>query len=313
MTDEQAAYRIGWDQLPASARAAIERRLHARVQMVTVPSGGFSHGMAALLKLDDGRTVFAKAIPSDDTLALRYRTEADTVSRLPAVVPTPAVLFSIESAGWVVTVFEAVPGWHPRLDRPRELAAVLDVVEQLAVVLTPNPLAGVPTIEQSYGPELTGWRQFAEHGPPADLDRWSLGNLDRLAELEATWPDLAAGDTLLHTDLRPDNMLYQKDRGVVVVDWAWPCSGAAWVDLVSLMPSLLADGIDPDPILATHPTTVDTDPAAITAFVCAMSGYWARNSRLPAQPRSPNLRVHQAEKARISREWLTKRITMPGR
>lgn len=78
-------------------------------------------------------------------------------------------------------------------------------------------------------------------------------------------------------------------------------------------PRLLTDGIDPDPILATHPTTVDTNPAAITAFVCAMSGYWARNSRLPAPPRSPNLRVHQAEKARVSRAWLTKRITMPGR
>ncbi|MFE9324136.1 phosphotransferase [Nocardia sp. NPDC052278] len=312
MTDEQAAYRIGWDQLPAAVRGAIEHRLHARVQMVTIPSGGFSHGMAALVELDDGRTVFAKAIPSDDALAVRYRTEADTVAHLPAVVPTPAVLFSIETTGWLVTVFEAVPGRHPRLDRPRELAAVLAVVERLAEVLTPNPLPDVPTIEQSYGPELTGWRQFAEQGPPADLDRWSLRNLDRLAKLEATWSDLAAGDTLLHTDLRPDNMLYRNDGGVVVVDWAWPCSGAAWVDLVSLMPSLIADGIDPDTILATHPVTADADPAAITAFVCAMSGYWARNSRLSAPARSPNLRVHQAEKARVSREWLTKRITMPG-
>ncbi|MFX0577014.1 hypothetical protein [Nocardia nepalensis] len=91
------------------------------------------------------------------------------------------------------------------------------------------------------------------------------------------------------------------------------CSGAAWVDLVSLMPSLLANGIDPDPILATHPATVDANPAAITAFVCALSGYWARNSRLPAPARSPYLRVHQTENARISREWLTRRITTPGR
>jgi hypothetical protein len=139
------------------------------------------------------------------------------------------------------------------------------VVERLAEALTPHTLAEVPPIEQSYGSELTGWRQFAEQGPPADLDRCSLHNLDRLAELEATWSDLAAGDTLLHTDLRPDNMLYRKDGSVVMVDWAWPCRGTAWVDLVSLMPSLLADGIDPDPILTTHPVTADADPAAITA------------------------------------------------
>ncbi|MEV2226824.1 phosphotransferase [Nocardia vinacea] len=312
MTHEQAAYRIGWDQLPGPVRAAIEHRLGNRAHMVTVPSGGFSHGMAALVELDNGRMVFVKAVPGGDALAVRYRIEADTVSRLPAVVPTPAALFSIETDGWVVIVFEAVPGRHPRLDSPDELAAVLDAVEQLAVVLTPNPLTDLPTIEQSYGAELTGWRQFAEQGPPADLDPWSLRNLDRLAELEATWPGLSTGDTLLHTDLRPDNMLYRNDGSVVVLDWAWPCSGAAWVDLVSLMPSLLASGIDPEPILATHPVTADTDPAAITAFVCALSGYWARNSRLPAPPRSPNLRVHQAEKVRIAREWLIRRITTPG-
>ncbi|MEV4130153.1 hypothetical protein, partial [Nocardia sp. NPDC049707] len=64
---------------------------------------------------------------------------------------------------------------------------------------------------------------------------------------------------------------------------------------------------------SAHPVTADTNPTAITAFVCALSGYWARNSRLPAPPRSPNLRVHQAEQARIAQGWLTKRITPPGR
>ncbi len=102
-------------------------------------------------------------------------------------------------------------------------------------------------------------------------------------------------NTLLHTDLRPDNMLYRNDGSVVVLDWAWPCSGGAWVDLVSLVPPLLAGGIAPEPILATHSVTADTNPAAITAFVCALSGYWARNSRLPAPPCSPNLRVPQAK------------------
>ncbi|MFD0360269.1 phosphotransferase [Nocardia sp. GCM10030253] len=53
-----------------------------------------------------------------------------------------------------------------------------------------------------------------------DLDEWSLRHLDRLAELESTWWTAAAGETLLHTDLRPDNMLLGSDGTVVVVDWA---------------------------------------------------------------------------------------------
>ncbi|MFQ6398988.1 hypothetical protein ACLMAJ_36820 [Nocardia sp. KC 131] len=107
---------------------------------------------------------------------------------------------------------------------------------------------------------------------------------------------------------RQRNMLLRPDGTVVVVDWAWPCRGAAWVDLVSLAPSIAASGIDPDPILATHPTTRDTDPAAISAFVCALTGYWTRKSRRPAPPRSPKLRRYQAHAAYVSTEWLSRRL-----
>ena len=109
-----------------------------------------------------------------------------------------------------------------------------------------------------------------------------MSNLDRLAELESTWSEPAAGDTLLHTDLRPDNMLRDRDGAVWVIDWAWSCRGAAWIELVSLAPSVAARGVDPDQILAAHSSTRDVDPAAIDAFICALVGYWEHNSRLPA-------------------------------
>src|SRR5438552_9903126 len=48
----------------------------------------------------------------------------------------------------------------------------------------------------------------AGHLPGRDhLDPWSRLHLDQLADLEATWADHAAGDTLLHADLRADNLL----------------------------------------------------------------------------------------------------------
>ncbi|WP_167837811.1 aminoglycoside phosphotransferase family protein [Nocardia altamirensis] len=265
--------------------------------------------MAARLELDDGVRVFAKAISDDDGLAPMYHAEADTAARLPRRVPAPSVLCTIETAGWFITVFEDIEGHHPRLDQPNDLVAVLAMVEQLADVLTPSPLVGGATIAEDYGPKLMCWRQFAEHTPPADLDDWSLRNLDRLAALESTWPEAAAGETLLHTDLRPDNMLLRPDGTVVAVDWAWPCRGAAWVDLVSLAPSIAASGLDPDPILAAHPVTRGTDPAAIDAFVCALVGYWEHNSRRSAPPRSPKLRGYQAHSALVSREWLSRRLT----
>ncbi|WP_330253413.1 phosphotransferase [Nocardia sp. NBC_00565] len=305
------AHRILWNELPEQVRAEIEYRLGARVRSAASQTGGFSHGMAARLLLDDGRRAFAKAINGDDDLSGMYRTEARSAARLPRTVPTPSVQFTVDIAGWFIVVFDDVDGRHPRLDRPTELGAVLAAVERLATALTPSPLPDVPTIADDYGPRLNCWRRFAGHGPPSDLDSWTLSNLDRLAELESTWSEPAAGDTLLNTDLRPDNMLLRADGAVAVIDWAWPCRGAAWIDLVSLAPSIAASGVDPDPILAAHPSTGDADPAAIDAFICALVGYWENNSRLPAPPRSPKLRRYQAHSAQVSLAWLKRRLVWP--
>jgi hypothetical protein len=55
---------------------------------------------------------------------------------------------------------------------------------------------------------------------------WAWAHLDRLAELEARWSQAAAGATLLHGDLRADNLLLTPSR-VVLVDWPHACVGAA--------------------------------------------------------------------------------------
>ncbi|MGY2125860.1 phosphotransferase [Nocardia gipuzkoensis] len=308
---EGTASRIVWYELPQPVRTGIEARLGAPVRSAVTQTGGYSHGAAVRLLLNDGRRAFAKVINRDDKLCGMYQTEARTAARLPPTVPTPAVQFTAELAGWFVMVFDDVAGRHPRLDQPTELDAALTAVEQLANVLTPSPIPDVPTMADSYGPELNCWRHFAEHGAPVDLDSWSLRNLDRLAELESTWAEPTGGVTLLHTDLRPDNMLLRPDGTVVVIDWAWPCVGAAWLELVSLAPSIAASGIDPDPILATHPVTRTTDSAAVDAFLCALVGYWAHNSRMPPPPHSPKLRRHQAYSAQVSGEWLRRRLAWP--
>ncbi|WP_225730545.1 MULTISPECIES: phosphotransferase [unclassified Nocardia] len=307
MSDDRP-HRTRWEQLPDAVRNAVQQQLRDTVIAVVTPQGGFTHGMAALLELASGRTVFAKAIECADPLAAMYRAESATVAGLPVRTPTPRPLGTLEADGWLVLLFEAVAGRHPRLDDPAELSTVLRTVEELAEVLTPNPLPDAPTIEHAYGVAFTGWRGFAEHGPPTDLDEWSLRNLDRLADLEAGWCPPATGNTLLHTDLRPDNMLIRSDGRVLVVDWAWPCHGAAWVDLVLLGPSMLAAGVDPEPIFAAHPLTADVDPAAILAMMCAMYGFWARNSRQPAPPKSPGLRAYQAWHADLTRDWLKRRL-----
>ncbi|MFD6355838.1 phosphotransferase [Nocardia tengchongensis] len=304
---EGVARRDEWPELPEPVREAVADRLGGTVVSAVNQRGGYSHGMASVLALADGRRVFAKAVRGSDGLARAYRVEAAAAQGLSVLVPTPAVLFTLDCDGWFVVVFEFVDGRHPDLSRPAELRAVLALLARMAAALTPSPLAGIPTVAEKFGTFLRCWSRFAEQGAPPDLNRWALRNLDRLADLETGWLERSGGETLLHTDLRPDNLLIDAGGSVSVVDWAWPCRGAAWLDLAALAPAIASAGLDPDPILAEHPATVGLDPAVIDSFLCALAGYWSVQSRQPAPPRSPGLRLYQARAARTSLIWLASR------
>lgn len=138
--------RIAWNKLPAPVRGGIENRLGTGVRSGSTQLGAFNCGMASRSPLADGRTAFAKAIPTGDSFADRYRIKRDIVSQLPAGIPTPAVWFTQAVDGWRVLVFDDLTDRHPHFEQPAELAAVLAVVGDLSRILIPSPLPQVPTL-----------------------------------------------------------------------------------------------------------------------------------------------------------------------
>jgi hypothetical protein len=55
-------------------------------------------------------------------------------------------------------------------------------------------------------------------------------------------PAQLAGDTLLHTDYNPENILITPDGTARLIDWAWPTCGAGWIDPCCLLIRLIAAG-----------------------------------------------------------------------
>jgi aminoglycoside phosphotransferase (APT) family kinase protein len=154
--------------------------------------------------------------------------------------------------------------------------------------------------------DICGW-QSLQRERPAALDGWSRRHLDALAALEARAPAAVAGDTLLHLDLRADNLLLTPER-VFVVDWPHACVGAAWVDLVCFAPSVAMQGGPPpeallERYLAGHPA----DPAAITAALAAVAGFFTSRALQPPPPGLPTLRAFQAAQGAVARRWLAHR------
>jgi hypothetical protein len=84
------------------------------------------------------------------------------------------------------------------------------------VTPSPVPEKGVGRVAETGLFRQRYWTNLRNNPPPA-VDAWSRRHLDALVALEADIADSTAGDSLVHMDLRAENILVL-ERGVVVVD-----------------------------------------------------------------------------------------------
>jgi aminoglycoside phosphotransferase (APT) family kinase protein len=300
--------------VPADVRAAIEGRLGSPVVEARNQAGGFSPGLAARCALADGRRVFLKAVsPAQNPTACRiHRREAEVASRLPERLPVPRLLEVHDDGHWVALAFEEVAGRQPRepwvVD---ELDVVIPAIRRFSEDVTPTPAPALQAVGDRYGAGFDGWRRLA--GGDGDASPYGpevLRAVERLADLEVRWLDAAEGDTLLHTDLRADNLLLTEDRGVVLVDWPWACTGAAFVDLVMMLPSIgLGGGPDLDAVIDRYRLLDGVDPDAFRAVLVAVAGFLVRQSLEPDPPGLPTVRHFQRAQAEVALGWLLPRVT----
>jgi aminoglycoside phosphotransferase (APT) family kinase protein len=212
--------RLAWGDAPEWLRDEVEARLDGRVAEAVTQPGGFSPGVATRLRLAGGRRAFVKAVgpePNPDAPGI-HRREARVMAVLPRSAPAPRLLWSLDRRGWVALAFEDVAGAQPALPwRPGELRRVLEMVAAMATAHTPVP-AGIPLLGDHLQDSVTGWRDLAAARTAGDedlagLDPWAARHLDQLADLETGWPAATEGPTLLHSDLRADNLLLTPDPG----------------------------------------------------------------------------------------------------
>lgn len=119
--------------------------------------------------------------------------------------------------------------------------------------------------------------------PPVAQD-WRESRYDRYASGAAR---LFAGDTLLHGDINPDNLLVGSDKDVTIVDWSWPTHGAAFIDPACLVVQLIAAGHAParaEDWAARCTAWREADPAAVDAFAAATVRMYQRFEQLGPEP-----------------------------
>jgi aminoglycoside phosphotransferase (APT) family kinase protein len=270
---------------------------------------GFSPGLAARLRLEDGRRVFLKAVhesANPDSPDI-HRREARIMAALPPTAPAPRLLWSHEEGGWVALCLEDVDGRHPHEPwTEADLSLVIGALQRMAADLTPSPIDPGATAADAFRGNINGWRIANDRGETR-LDEWSLRNLDQLDELETEAPGACAGETLLHFDIRADNILIAGER-VYLVDWPWARTGAPWVDWVAMAPSVAMQG-GPEPgSFLRRLDVADVPPHAIDAIVCTLAGYLTVHGLDPPPPGLPTLRAFQSAQGLVAVRWLRERL-----
>jgi len=311
MSGSQAVGERSWFDLPSSARTGIERRLGGAVSAFDPAAGGFSDGVLGLVTTV-AVGVFIKAVPSDSSSAVDYRTEAAVSQILPSGVPTPRLRFTFEEHGWLILCFDAVAGRHAAEPwTAGQLNAVLRTLRECGNALSSVALPGLPTVAHRMQGRCRTWRSLAETGSHDqlgvdDLSAWERDHLDRLAQVEDGWEREVDGGDLLHFDLRFDNIMLGPE-GVWFLDWGRTHVGPRWVDAVCLLLESDLGAIDAQATFAAHTLGSSPDSRAVDAFLVALASNWTRSAAEPPPPHAPDLQARRIRSRDQTLAWLSDR------
>lgn len=300
--------RLTWDELPSSVRDWAQGVLGAPVVRVAHATGGYSPGTADALFCADGRAVFLKAgHPSLNPHSPgMLRSEGAVLAQLPSGLPVAGLVDYLDEGpdGWVALLLEHVEGAQPLLPwTDVTIAAALDSIAELAGALTPAPVGIEATAAQALAPMFSSWRGV---GGEPDLDPWLVDRLDLIQARSAAVLAHTVGDTLLHLDLRADNLLQRSDGRLIVVDWAWAVRGAAWVDPALLAIEFISSGtsVDADAWIRRIASAHGISTSLIVDLLVGVLGFFEYEGRQPDPPRLPTLRSFQRFQAAALRNWL---------
>jgi Phosphotransferase enzyme family len=237
--------RTDWATLPE----AVTKEVADRVGGCRIsPAATGDHAEIAATVTGPAGKVFLKAAHSDfGVRSLRFELR---VSEAVSGSYSPAVRWHFEAAGWLAVGFEHCDGPHA------DLSPGSPDLNLLGEALT--------ALGKTQAPDV--------------------GLFSPKGRLGFEHPAME-GDTLVHTDLGPANLIVTPD-GLRIVDWAMATKAAPWVELAILTQWLIGSGHTPEQAeqwLARYPAWREVGPDVLDDFAAKNAAKWASK----AQPNSP--------------------------
>lgn len=263
---------------------------------------GYTPAERWVVTFEDGSTAFAKSgvdsVTSTPATALRREHQAYTTVTgdfMPRMLGWDAggaepllLLEDLSDAVWP-------PPWTPAL-----IEAVARALDTLSASTVPPD---APDLERAQRARLSGWRRIEL--APAPFLAMGLATSDWLevslpALLEASDRAILMGDSLVHFDVRSDNVCVV-DGQARVIDWSDYARGNPMVDRVAWLPSLHREG-------GPRPWELIGDSMGLAPL---LAGYFAAQAGLPAIPTAPHVRDVQRAQLESALPWAIRELRLP--
>jgi len=258
---------------------------------------GYTVAERWVVSLDNGTSVFVKVATDEDTVGW-LRDEAKVYRSihgdfLPKFIgwddgEFPLLVLEDLSAGaW---------SWEWSRAHIERVLKTLDVVARTDV---PQDFPEMTLMSE----KLTGWQEVAQD--PSGFFRLGLVSADWLARalptlIQAENGLKLAGDSLVHADVRSDNICFYGDR-TLLIDWNWARKGNPKVDLIFWLPSLHSEGGPP-------PWEITLDEPELIA---AVAGFYAARAHQPVHKQGGAIRQLQLRMLKSALPWAVRALHLP--
>jgi hypothetical protein len=277
----------------------VERLLGVRVVgWRPVTGGGWSASVRGVAELADGRTVFAKLGDVLGTIeAIRGECEVYPLLSGPFI---PRLLAADASVPVLVIEDLSAATWPPPWT-PELLAGLEGLLAELAETRAP---AGLPSLSDRVR-QTGAWDLVAADREPFQATgvasaEWLDRALPVLLAAQVAAP--TAGDSLLHFDLRSDNLCFRDGRALLV-DWNHATAGDPRWDRLFMLHTIQMEG---------GPAVRELEPDPEPGILAWIAGFFAARAGLPPPVGAPRVREFQQAQLEIVLPWAAEVLGLPA-
>lgn len=276
----------------------IQKLLGSSVIDWNIPKGGYSIAQRYIVNLVNGSSAFVK-VGVDEATSSWLRDEYRAYTTIQASF-MPKLLAWEDGENPILILEDLSAGHWPPPWNEDSIRSVLEMLARVGQIRLPKEYPELTRL----GEAMNGWEQISKD-PSGFLSlnlvskEWLEHSLPILLKAE-TEVELG-GDSLVHTDVRSDNICLFPDR-TVLVDWNWARRGNPKLDIVAWLPSLHVEG-------GPEPWTFDVDEPELIA---AIAGFYASHAYQPANFEGAEaIRALQLRLLKSLLPWVSRVLKLP--